>query len=447
MREIKSDVVVIGAGVAGLAAAAELARRGLTVSLVEARSRLGGRILTRRPRGWNRAVELGAEFIHEGNPALWERVRAYRIRSKRLTPRHWMLTPGGLERIDDVATRIAEVTAHIDEKRIGSASFAAFVRRSRAKFSAENASLARGFIEGFEAAPQERMSARAVAGATLNDHKQFIVPGGYDVLVHRIVDSLPRDRVRIYQGCVVHAVRWTRGAAVVEANKASFAGGAVIVAVPLGVLQAKPTLPGGIHFDPPLRRKAAVIARMGMGCVVRIVFRFDPRKWRHVLPAALRRGSRTDFGFMHSRLKDVPVWWSFADDGVVIGWAGGPAASRLVKRSNRAIADRALGSFGEMLGVGKAQLRRVLRGWEMHNWSRDPFSRGAYSFIVAGQDDAPARLRMPVARTLFFAGEATADGDEIGTVHGALGSGIRAAKEVLRARPQRKSKSRPRGRP
>jgi monoamine oxidase len=67
----------------------------------------------------------------------------------------------------------------------------------------------------------------------------------------------------------------------------------------------------------------------------------------------------------------------------------------------------------------------------MHNWSRDHFSRGAYSFPSAGHDEGPAKLAEPLRDTLFFAGEATASGEEIGTVHGALASGLRAAKEVL----------------
>jgi monoamine oxidase len=67
-----------------------------------------------------------------------------------------------------------------------------------------------------------------------------------------------------------------------------------------------------------------------------------------------------------------------------------------------------------------------------HDWTRDPFSRGAYSFTAAGQDLAGRELRRPVAGTLFFCGEATAEGAEVGTVHGALRSGLRAAREVSR---------------
>jgi monoamine oxidase len=99
-------------------------------------------------------------------------------------------------------------------------------------------------------------------------------------------------------------------------------------------------------------------------------------------------------------------------------------------RSQRGLREKALGSLAEIFGVPQSRLRAALVDYATHNWSRDPFTRGTYSFTVAGEDDASAKLREPVAHTLFFAGEATADGAEVGTVHGALASGLRVAKEV-----------------
>ena len=81
--------------------------------------------------------------------------------------------------------------------------------------------------------------------------------------------------------------------------------------------------------------------------------------------------------------------------------------------------------------VPTAQLRRAILGWETHDWLRDPFSRVAYSFTAAVLDNASEKLREPVRDTLFFAGEATADGEEVGSVHGAFASGLRVAKEVV----------------
>src|SRR5262245_47822524 len=101
---VSSDVIIIGGGVAGLAAAAEVGRRGYTVSLLEARDRLGGRVFTIRPRGWRAPVELGAEFVHEGNAAFWRRLRRHRLRARHVPPRHWFFhaTERRLREIDDL---------------------------------------------------------------------------------------------------------------------------------------------------------------------------------------------------------------------------------------------------------------------------------------------------------------------------------------------------------
>jgi monoamine oxidase len=133
---------------------------------------------------------------------------------------------------------------------------------------------------------------------------------------------------------------------------------------------------------------------------------------------------------VHSRKGGIPVWWSLTDDPLITGWVGGPSAQMLAERSKAAIRKVTLDSLSEVLAVSRDSLVRAVRDIAFHNWSRDPFSRGAYSFTVAGHDDESQRLREPVQDTLFFAGEATADGEEVGTVHGALASGIRAANEV-----------------
>jgi monoamine oxidase len=94
----------------------------------------------------------------------------------------------------------------------------------------------------------------------------------------------------------------------------------------------------------------------------------------------------------------------------------------------------AIRSLAAVLGIPLSGIIRAVTASEEWDWNNDPYSRGAYSFIAAGQDNASRELAKPVKGTLFFAGEATADGIETGTVHGAFSSGLRAARQVLAAK-------------
>jgi monoamine oxidase len=439
MQRSRPDIIVIGGGVAGLAAAGELARSGCNVTLLEARDRLGGRVWTTRPPGWKRPVELGAEFVHAGNEALWRRLRKHRLKTRHVPPRHWQATDDGPVLIKDVATQIESVTRRIDATRMRGWSFTDFLRWKGTAIAVADRELASAFVEGFEAAPMHEMSATAIAGESLDDEEQFTLPAGYDRLIEGLVADLPAKRVQVFTETVCRWIVWRRGVVEIETSDGrSFRGMAAVVTLPLGVWQAAPDQRGAVVFDPPLRRKQALAARMRVGHVIRVGLRFDARAWRRLLPKNLQQRAARGFGFIHSRAKGVPVWWSLAGDGIVTGWAGGPAALALVSRPEREVKDEALRSLARLLKVSQRDLHRALRGATTHNWSRDPFSRGAYSFTRAGEDDTAQRLRTPVQGTLFFAGEALADGAEVGTVHGALASGLRAAEEAKAALKRRR---------
>ena len=95
------------------------------------------------------------------------------------------------------------------------------------------------------------------------------------------------------------------------------------------------------------------------------------------------------------------------------------------------IVTKALESLSAILGLDISELRTDLNAAYLHNWDADPFSRGAYSYVKAGGEGCQATLGKPVANTLFFAGEATDVTGHNGTVHGAIASGQRAAREIL----------------
>lgn len=428
-----SDVIVIGGGVAGLAAAAELGRRGLRVTLLEARDRLGGRIFTSRPDGWGGAVELGAQFVHGGNPEFWRWLKRHHIATQQVPTTHWQhhekANGRALTEIADVGEAIGQVTERIKPRAMAGWSFARFLRNEGARFSPETRALAARFVEGFEAAPVERMSAPAMAGASLDTSEQFAVPAGYDRFVESLVAEAVHHGVTLLLDTPVKQIDWRRELVCVSAGKRRFLANAAVVTLPLGVLQAKRGSRGRVAFSPPLKQKARVIAQMGFGHVIRLTLRLDPRAWVRLVPESLR-ARREGFGFIHSNVENIAVWWSLSGEPVITGWAGGPDALALAGRSRWGIYEKALSALAKIFAVTKKQLRAAVRDFATHNWSRDPFSRGAYSFTAAGQDHAAEALRAPVQGTLFFAGEATADGEEVGTVHGAFSSGLRAAREI-----------------
>lgn len=114
------------------------------------------------------------------------------------------------------------------------------------------------------------------------------------------------------------------------------------------------------------------------------------------------------------------------------GWAPFHSAERLSGQSREFVIERALKSLSTIFKMNAKELERVLEGAYFHDWQSDPFSRGAYSYGKVGAVEAEKILAEPLDDTLFFAGEAMDTTGNNGTVHGAIASGKRAAKQILR---------------
>ena len=139
--------------------------------------------------------------------------------------------------------------------------------------------------------------------------------------------------------------------------------------------------------------------------------------------------------FLQSTDQDFPVWWTPypVSAPALVAWLGGPRAKEIGEAdTDDEIIARATGALARQFGLTRREAgRKVAAGW-VHNWVKDPFARGAYSYLLVGGSDAPAKLARPLARTLFFAGEASDPEGRTGTVHGAIATGRRAATQVLR---------------
>jgi monoamine oxidase len=245
---------------------------------------------------------------------------------------------------------------------------------------------------------------------------------------------------RIMTNSVVERIDWADGdveLSVRQGNAQStmrIAARATIITVPLGVLLAPAGESGAITFSPQLPILDRVRVRLTMGSVVRVIVLFRERWWTKRLRAP-RAASLESMTFLQGDSGDVPVWWSLhpVQASVMIGWAGGPAAERLSGRASNEIHDRALTALAAHLGVTRRRVTAQVEACWTHDWQHDPFSRGAYSYALVGGADAPRHLARPITLTLWFAGEAADAEGRTGTVHGAIGSGQRAALSVARA--------------
>jgi monoamine oxidase len=185
---------------------------------------------------------------------------------------------------------------------------------------------------------------------------------------------------------------------------------------------------GTLRFTPALTGKEQALGALEMGAVVRVSLCFDSEVW------ATQDRFASD-GFLLTGDPPFPAWWVSRPPPfpVVTAWAGGPDARALAGLSEAQRVQAALDALTGVLGIDPARLRKGLRGGFSHDWQADPFARGAYSYAAVGGSVAGEELGAPLAGTLFFAGEATQADGENATVHGAIASGQRVARDVLRS--------------
>jgi monoamine oxidase len=391
--------VVVGAGLAGLAAADALARAGRDVTVFEARDRVGGRVWSQRLAS-GAVVEMGAEFILPGNTVveetarrlglgLWEKGMAYGRREPR---------GGGPVTEDDLRAAAGAIAHALQDGELARGSAAALLDRLDVPDPVREAIRAR--VEVSAATSAAHVGADELAGlAAFSDAPSAGIAGGNQGIAHALAAPLG---ARLHLSTPVTSVAWADDGVVVRTATGELAAGAVVVAVPaplIGTLWFEPALPG------PLRD---ALARLRYGHAAKL---FVPLAERPATSAVLSVPER------------FWTWTARAGDAVqpvVHAFAGSQAALERLDVANGP--QRWLEAVARL----RPDLTLAPDGAVLSTWSDDPWARGGYSVHTPGGND-PA-LAAAYGR-LVFAGEHTA-GAYAALMEGALRSGARAAAQL-----------------
>ena len=431
MRDI--DTLIIGAGAAGLAAAAELARAGRSALVLEARDRIGGRVWTLKEPGLSVPVELGAEFIHGRPPATFSLLRRAGIAAIPRAGSGWYVERGRLQHTGEIFAEIRAALRATGAPR-KDVSFETFLNRELRHLSERARTFARMRVQGYDAADPARASARMIVEEWTGEDEATTATnsrprGGYGALLAWLAGSLEGGQVRVQLQTVVRSVKWKRGAVEVVGDfrgrpfRASAAR--AIVTLPLGVLQLAPSAPGAVRFSPPLDQKRQALKGLLPSLVLKVALRYRDAFWEKA-----GRGRYRDAVFFRAPGAPIPSFWTArpARAPLLIAWAGGPNAARLAGTGAPNIIDQAVSGLKAVFGARAG--KGLVAAW-VHDWQEDPYARGAYSYVAVGGAGARKALAVPLRGTLYFAGEAADFEGEHGTVAGALQSGRRAAALVL----------------
>lgn len=440
-----TDVIVLGAGAAGLAAAAELGRAGVSVTILEARDRIGGRMFTQRDPVCDAPIECGAEFIHGLPPEIWEPLQARNVRITEVNGDLWCFRKARLcscdffSEVDDILRKMD--TNAPDE------SFLSFLKRcyigKGGPKEQEASERALAYVTGFNAADPDRVGVHWLvkgmkAEEQIEGDRAFRSANGYQDLLDIFCEELAQVGVHTQTQTVVESVRWTAGRVEVSADGVSeprkFEAACVLVTIPLGVLKAEPDDEGAIQFTPALpQTKLDALKKLEMGKVIRVTLRFRNRFWDTISAPGAENKTLSGMSFLLSDDEWLPTWWTTMPEKlpIITGWAPFRCAERLSGKSHDFVVDRCLQTLSRLLNIGLEQITPLLDAAYFHDWQSDPFSRGAYSYGAVGAGGAQEALASPIDNTLFFAGEATDTTGHNGTVHGAIASGRRAAKDIL----------------
>jgi monoamine oxidase len=404
----ETNVAIIGAGAAGLGAAHALKNSGRSVTVLEARERVGGRGHTIMAAP-NVPFDLGCGWLHSADRNAFVKIAEgldFEI-DKTLPPWRDRIAVGKAfppDDREDFLRSLDEFFERMEDAAKGGVDRPADTCLEPGNRWNPMIDAVSSYINGCETDRLSILDFDAYEDTGIN----WRVRRGYGALMNAYGASLP-----IAFNCQVTLIDHSAKRLRIETSKGTLSADKVIVTVPTNLIADE-----AIRFSPALPDKVDAARGLPLGLADKVMLALDGAEdW----PAdGNLRGMtmRTEMGTYHLRPFGQPC---------IEGFFGGRFAQTLEDAGDGAIAAQAIDEIVSFLGN---DFRRRLRPLTESRWAHDPFARGSYSHALPGHAGKRAVLAAPVDGRLFFAGEATSP-QFFSTAHGAHDSGERAAREVM----------------
>jgi monoamine oxidase len=402
------DVIVIGAGAAGIFAARDLRAAGKTVLVLEARDRVGGRLYTERSLG--APYDAGAGFIHFSDRNPWTQLaRDIGIEARPGSWSGWNRAfvegkPLSGEEMGRRSAAFSEVSTLIDDRDVDDADLSFAQALATATPEARAIALQRSQMAMGE--QPERLS--VAEWQALWSGGNLVVPEGYGTLAERAAEGL-----NIRFNTPVTAIRWDGPGVVVETAGGAIKTRAVVVTVSVGVLKSD-----GIRFTPRLPVATLKgLDGLSMGALTKVGLAIDP-----AFLTGENEGGFSDLSASSAMTVQVKPFGK----PLIVCHLGGDPARALCEAGEAAAIDHVSNRLAAVLG---GDVRKAIKAGKLAGWWVDPYARGGFSVAKPGRFDDRELLSRPVGGRIWFAGEANAGKASV-TAGGAALAGKAAAKEI-----------------
>lgn len=430
-----TDVIVIGAGAAGLMAAYTLTKARKNVTVLEARNRLGGRIHTIKNERLGH-IELGAEFVHGDLPVTLGLLHEAGIGTTSVGFEMWQHHDGTFTQSDEFIEGFDAFLEKLNELKQDMPMHDFLERYFTGERYTKMRDQIENYVSGYDTANVRDVSAFALRNEYNHEDEdaQHRVNGGYITLIDYLAGFCRDAGNEILLNTVARHIHWSKdNVKVIATNGASYEAGKVIIALPLGVLQAPEYAEGALQFDPPLTRQTAAVNNIGFGSVIKILLEFDEVFWESESFKKQTGANLSTMGFLFSD-EAIPTYWtqSPARSPLLTGWIGGPPAFEMTNATNEEILQQTLTSLGTIFAIALEALRLKLVSWHIANWTAEPFTYGSYAYDKVESPKARMLLQQAVDNTVYYIGEYLYDGPAMGTVEAALTSGKSVGEMTLK---------------